>query len=134
MKSVIVAARNGGLPERYASLWRTRTSKRIALNNQAKVMKILAVEKEAVGFRKNELDPKLLENEAMHAWELQQAGKIREMYFRSDKPAAILILECDSSDQAKAVLSTLPLVRDGLIEFEIIPLVAYPGFQRLFKK
>jgi muconolactone delta-isomerase len=97
-------------------------------------MKILAIEKEVVGFRKNELDATLLEAEAMRAWQLQQSGKIREMYFRSDKPAAILILECDSADQAKEVLSTLPLVRDGLIEFEIIPLVAYPGFQRLFKK
>ncbi|HTY38237.1 MAG TPA: muconolactone Delta-isomerase family protein [Bacteroidota bacterium] len=97
-------------------------------------MKILAMEKEVVGFRKNELDATLLENEAMHAWELQQSGKIREMYFRADKPAAILILECDSAEEAKEVLSTLPLVRDGIIEFEIIPLVAYPGFQRLFKK
>ena len=97
-------------------------------------MKILAIEKDVVGFRKNELDARLLEAEAMHAWELQQSGRIREMYFRSDKPAAILILECDSADHAKQVLSTLPLVRDGLIEFEIIPLVAYPGFQRLFRK
>jgi muconolactone delta-isomerase len=97
-------------------------------------MKILAMEKEVLGFRKNDLAATLLEDEAMHAWELQQSGKIREMYFRSDKPAAILILECDSADEAKEVLSTLPLVRDGLIEFEIIPLVAYPGFQRLFKK
>jgi muconolactone delta-isomerase len=97
-------------------------------------MKILAMEKEVLGFRKNELAATLLEDEAMHAWELQQSGRIREMYFRSDKPAAILILECDSADQAKEVLSTLPLVRDGIIEFDIIPLVAYPGFQRLFKK
>jgi len=97
-------------------------------------MKILAMEKEVVGFRKNELAATVLEAEAMRAWELQQSGQIREMYFRSDKPAAVLVLECDSADQAKAVLSTLPLVRDGLIDFEIIPLVAYPGFQRLFKK
>ena len=97
-------------------------------------MKILAIEKDVVGFRKNELDATLLRQEAMRAWELQQSGRIREMYFRADKPLAILILECDSTDQAKEILSTLPLVRDGIIEFEIIPLVAYSGFQRLFKK
>jgi muconolactone delta-isomerase len=97
-------------------------------------MKILAMEKEVVGFRKNELDATVLENEAMRAWELLQSGTFREMYFRADRPAAILILECDSVEHAKSVLSTLPLVRDRKIEFDIIPLVAYPGFQRLFKK
>ncbi len=32
----------------------------------------------------------------------------------------------------KAVLATLPFVRAGLIKFELIPLKAYPGFNRLF--
>jgi len=31
------------------------------------------------------------------------------------------------------VLATLPLVKEGLITFEIIPLAAYPGFSRLFE-
>jgi hypothetical protein len=97
-------------------------------------MKILAIERENAGFLKAELPATLLEDEALHAWKLLQAGKIREMYFRAERPAAVLILECDSGDQAREVLSTLPLVRDGKIEFEIIPLVPYPGFQRLFKK
>jgi hypothetical protein len=29
-------------------------------------------------------------------------------------------------------LSELPLMRAGLIDFQVIPLVAYPGFARLF--
>jgi hypothetical protein len=29
-------------------------------------------------------------------------------------------------------LDTLPLVREKLIGFELIPLMAYPGFARLF--
>jgi muconolactone delta-isomerase len=97
-------------------------------------MKILALEKEIAGCRANDLDVRLLEDEAMHAWELQQSGQIRELYFRSDKSSAVLILECDSADQAKEILSTLPLVRNGIIEFDVIPLVPYPGFKRLFKK
>jgi len=31
------------------------------------------------------------------------------------------------------MLSSLPLVEQGLIRFELIPLVAYPGFARLFE-
>jgi hypothetical protein len=30
------------------------------------------------------------------------------------------------------VLGMLPLVQQGLITFEVIPLVPYPGFSRLF--
>ena len=32
------------------------------------------------------------------------------------------------------VLAQLPFVREGLIIFELIPLKAYPGFERLFAK
>lgn len=71
--------------------------------------------------------------EAQKAWELHQAGIIRELYFRADQHEAVLILECASIDEAQDTLATLPLVQAGLITFDIIPLVAYPGFARLFK-
>ncbi len=35
-------------------------------------------------------------------------------------------------EEALEVLNTLPLVREKLVRFELIPLVAYPGFARLF--
>ncbi len=38
-----------------------------------------------------------------------------------------------ASQAAQAVLETLPLVREKLIEFELIPLKPYPGFARLFE-
>ena len=37
-------------------------------------------------------------------------------------------------EEAKKKLYELPLVKNGLIKFELIPLRAYPGFERLFKK
>jgi hypothetical protein len=43
-----------------------------------------------------------------------------------------LILECRDADEAHQVLSRLPLVRAGLIAFDVIPLIPYPGFSRLF--
>jgi hypothetical protein len=42
------------------------------------------------------------------------------------------VLECESADEARRALSELPLVCAGLIDFQVIPLVAYPGFARLF--
>jgi muconolactone delta-isomerase len=94
-------------------------------------MKILALEKE-IPYVKADQFPPHLQAEACHVWELYKSGIIREMYFRQDKTDAVLILECASTAEARDVLNSLPLVREKLIDFEIIPLVAYPGFERLF--
>ncbi|RPI04144.1 MAG: superoxide dismutase [Ignavibacteriae bacterium] len=95
-------------------------------------MKILALEKEVEGIRDEQFTPALLKNEAMRAWGLHQQGIIRELYFRQDRYEAVLMLECSTVDEARSVLSTLPLVRAGLIAFDIVPLIPYDGFKRLF--
>jgi hypothetical protein len=96
-------------------------------------MKILAIEKEVPGVTEEEFKPHL-EAEAARVWELYQAGVFRELYFRQDWPGAVLVLECMDVEDATQVLNTLPLVQEGLIAFDVIPLVAYPGFSRLFAK
>jgi len=95
-------------------------------------MKILAIEHDPPGVTDDQFTPELLQAEARRAWELHQAGIIRELYFRADRSEAVLILECADVDEARSVLDTLPLVRENLIGFELIPLIAYPGFARLF--
>jgi hypothetical protein len=94
-------------------------------------MKILALEKAVPGVPDGACEPHL-RAEAARAWELLQEGVIRELYFRTDRPAAVLVLECESLKIARAALATLPLVRHGLIELELVPLRPYPGFERLF--
>ncbi len=94
-------------------------------------MKILAIEKEELGIAEEAFKPHL-EAEAARVWELYQAGVFRELYFRQDKPSAVLVLECANVEEAHEVLGTLPLVKQGLIAFDVIPLVPYPGFSRLF--
>ncbi len=96
-------------------------------------MKILAIEKEFEGKTAKDFQPHL-EAEARRVWELYTKEVIREIYFRADQTSAVLILECDNLEEAKEKLSTLPLVREDLIYFELIPLVPYPGYERLFKK
>jgi len=97
-------------------------------------MKILALEKEVAGITDEQFTPAILKTEAMRAWELHQQGTIRELYFRQDRNEAVLILECKDVKEAQSVLATLPLVNAGLIAFEIIPLISYDGFARLFSK
>jgi muconolactone delta-isomerase len=96
-------------------------------------MKFLALEKEIPGVDADNLLP-LLREEAARAWELYQSGLIRELYFRADRSQAVLMLECHDLAQAQEMLDSLPLVREGRIAFEIIPLVPYPGFARLFSR
>jgi hypothetical protein len=44
----------------------------------------------------------------------------------------VLVLECANLVEAQATLDQLPLVRAGLIDFDLVPLKPYPGFARLF--
>ena len=94
-------------------------------------MKILAIEQELPGTSDEEFRPHL-HDEAVRAWELYQSGIIRDLYFWADKTCAVLMLECPDVEEARRVLNTLPLVAAGLITFDVIPLIPYPGFSRLF--
>ena len=94
-------------------------------------MKILALEKEIPNITPGQFAPHL-KAEAARVWELYKSGQIREIYFREDRSEAILILECADAEEAHQVLDSLPLAQAGLIGFEVIPLVPYPGFERLF--
>jgi len=94
-------------------------------------MKILALEHElptatTKGFQLYAKD------EARKVWELYKAGVIRETYFRAERSEAVLVLECQTVDEAREALSMLPFVQNQWITFELIPLKAYPGFERLF--
>ena len=95
-------------------------------------MKILAIEKEYDGKAVEDFQLHL-EAEARQVWELYKKGVIREIYFHADQKSAIIILECKNIDEAEENLSTLPLVREGLIYFQFIQLVPYPGYERLFR-
>ncbi len=94
-------------------------------------MKILAIEKPCGDTRADAFQPHL-KSEALKVWEFSQAGIIREAYFRQDHASAVLILECRNVAEAHEILACLPLVREGLIAFDLIPLRAYSGFARLF--
>ena len=94
-------------------------------------MKFVAMEKELPNTTAEAFQP-LLKDEARVVWELQQSGELREIYFNADQHTAVLVLECSDMEAARHLLATLPLVQAGLIAFDVIPLVPYDGFARLF--
>jgi hypothetical protein len=95
-------------------------------------MKMLALEREVTGVTDDRFTPELLKSEARKAWQLHISGVIREMYFSADKHEAVLVLECETVEDAHRSLAELPLVGAGLIAFDIVPLTPYDGFARLF--
>ncbi len=96
-------------------------------------MRFLAIERAVPRVSSERFTPDLLEAEAMRVWQLQQAGVLRELYFRTDRRDAVLMVETADVEEAREALATLPLVEAGLIDFELIPLRPYDGFARLFR-
>ena len=95
-------------------------------------MRILAIERPVAGVADEQFTPEIAAAEARRAWDLHQAGVIRDLYFHANESMAVLVLECPDLAAADAALASLPMVSAGLIEFEVLPLRAYPGFARLF--
>lgn len=94
-------------------------------------MKILAIEKEIKGAKwENVRD--LLENEARHVFELYLSDTLREIYFTENKNA-VLVLETEDKMTAIKLLNSLPLVESGKIEFEVMELRPYNGYERIMK-
>ena len=70
----------------------------------------------------------LVEAEVAQARVLYADGFIRQIWHRADLPGACILLEADSLEQANARLHTLPMVRTGMLEVSIVPLMPYAGF------
>jgi hypothetical protein len=67
----------------------------------------------------------LLADEVRALVNLYLGGKIRQWYFRQDRPGAILILEVGDMDEAERIVGSLPLTRSGLLAYDLIPIGPY---------
>ena len=94
-------------------------------------MKILAIEKEVPGINWDN-ESITLEREARQVFQLYLSDALREIYF-TDEHVAILILECENKEKARQLLDTLPLVQKKLIDFEIMQLLPYTGYERIIR-
>jgi hypothetical protein len=92
-------------------------------------MKILAIEKEIEGVKWDSLGD-LLVQEAQHVFRLYLSDSLREIYFTENKNA-VLILETEDKTAAIKLLDTLPLVQKRKIQFDIMELRPYTGYERI---
>ena len=94
-------------------------------------MKLLALGRLRPGLDAREAIAPHARDELRTLWELYGEGVVREMYSPGG-PGAILVLEADSPQHARAELAKLPLVVNDIIEFELVELRPLSAIQMLF--
>lgn len=95
-------------------------------------MQILVLDHPRAGVTFEDYLPHLL-NETKHAWEGIKSEKIRQIYFRKDRPGIVIIMEANSVEEAQEECKTFPLAQAGLLDFECIPFGNYTLWENLFK-
>ena len=90
---------------------------------------VITHDKPNVNWKEQE---KFLKQEAKVLWDLQKNGIIRNIWFTKNSREAILIIESEDSIRTKEIIDTFPLLKEGLITYHIVELVAYDGYERLF--
>ena len=95
-------------------------------------MKILVMDTVLPGVTLEKINANLRQ-EAAAAWKHYTKGAVREIYFRLDHPGAVMVLECESVEQARKMTDGLPMVWEELIRFELIPLGLSIPFAELFE-
>ena len=87
-------------------------------------MKIVIVNHRSEDHGPDDFAP-LLSAEAKKAFELMEDDFIRELYSRRDGMGAVLIVEAESEEDARARMAELPLVKAGLLRCEYYPVKAF---------
>jgi muconolactone delta-isomerase len=94
-------------------------------------MKVLALEKE---LNLNLSNPDLMAGESRRIYELYKQNKIREIYFAQPQHTAVIIFEVDDIAEARNLISSFPLVKNQVIDFDLMELKPYNGFDRLIQE
>jgi len=82
-------------------------------------MKVMAIASFTPSFTPERLQPHM-HSEVPATLKLYLEGKIEQFWFR-DKAGPIFLMNVESIEQAKAALATLPLVKEQLFTYELMP-------------
>lgn len=96
-------------------------------------MKIIAIDRILPSASEEKIRDVVIQD-ALHTWVLYSNDVIRELYFRKDRPGVVLIMETPTVGDARMLLSSFPLVKAGVIEFDIIPVGHFVPFGTLFSQ
>ena len=82
------------------------------------VLAILTVKE---GVARDEI-MKVMQGEVRSTVQLYLDGRIQQWFARGDGKGVVFLLDCKTVEEAKAILDTLPLVKEKLATFEYMPL------------
>lgn len=82
------------------------------------VMAILSVRE---GITRDQI-MKVMQTEIRDTVKLYLDGRIEQWYSRADGKGVVFVLDCKTTDQAKALMDALPLSKEKLVTFDYIPL------------
>lgn len=92
-------------------------------------MQVLAIVRRRTETFSGEQFAPLLEPEAQVIRSLYAQGIVRAIWSREDTLGAVVLLEANSLDHARATVAEFPLMQRGMLELEqIVPLKGYRGF------
>lgn len=94
-------------------------------------MKVLALERD---LNLNLSHPDLMADESRRIYELYKEEKIREIYFAQPGHTAVIIFEVNDIAEARNLIASFPLVMHQVIDFDLMELKPYNGFDRLIQE
>lgn len=71
---------------------------------------------------------RLILEERSFALDSYLEGKVRQLWGRDDIRGGVLLIEAVNAEEAQLLADSLPFARAGLLNIELIPLIAYGGF------
>jgi len=75
-----------------------------------------------------------LSNELRESWKLFAAGTLREAYATEAPTRVVFVLETADAASAATDLENLPLIRAGLLSYELIELRPFANWSLLFAR
>jgi hypothetical protein len=70
--------------------------------------------------------------EAAQAWEFYASEQIRQMHYIADMSGAVMLWEGESVESVTQEVQKLPMVKEGILACEVLPLKPYTGYESLF--
>jgi hypothetical protein len=72
--------------------------------------------------------------EAAQAWEFYASEQIRQMFYIADMSGAVMLWEGESLESVTQQVQKLPMVKEGILACEILPIKPYTGYESLFRQ
>jgi hypothetical protein len=96
-------------------------------------MQVLVIARVKAGIPVEQVLP-FVSAEAAGAWEFYASEQIRQMYYIADMSGAVMLWEGESVETVTHEVEKLPMVKEGILVCEVLPLKPYTGYASLFDR